>query len=79
MDDYLHELVDTMVGLFHISQDEATGRIARQFARWTLTSEVDEDIFGHEDCEYWARETYYGPNVQWWRLPPEDLHPMPYP
>jgi hypothetical protein len=79
MDDYLHEVVEVMVGAFGINEDEAIGRVARQFAHWDLTSRTDEGIFGHEDAEFWAHWTYYGPSVHWWRLPAEELHPLAWP
>lgn len=78
VDDYLNEAVEVMVRLFGISEDEAIGRIAQEFARWDLASDEDSGIVGHEEPEYWAHWAYYG-NVHWWLMEAEELTPLPYP
>lgn len=73
----LREAAEVMVNTFGISADEAAGRIARQFKHVDLTN--DNAMIGHEDAEFWARVVYYGPSVQWWRVPEETLTPQPWP
>ncbi|HUE59627.1 MAG TPA: hypothetical protein VMO88_08610 [Acidimicrobiales bacterium] len=53
-------------------------RVTQDLSSWDLESEETEQVLGHEDAYYWAHFIYYGPDVDWWRIPPDDLAPKPW-
>lgn len=75
----LTDIRDAMVREFDISVEEASGRIASVLGSWDLESEQTERSLGHEDETYWANFIYYGPDVDWWRLPRDQLEPRRWP
>ena len=79
VEEILAETCRAMMLSFGITEDEATGRIAAALGSWDLESEETELVLGHEEANYWSNFVYYGPNVDWWRLPPDELHPRPWP
>jgi len=73
-----------MVVLFGIGRQEAVARVNRH---WSVPGKsgrtprawiVGLDIAHHETAEYWAHDTYYGPNSRWW-APESELTPLPRP
>jgi hypothetical protein len=72
---FCRAIVDLMMSLFGISEEEAVGRVNRQWNRMTLTG---QHVIYHEDEDYWAHTIYYGRNSQWWENRP-GLTPVPFP
>ncbi|MCW1925666.1 hypothetical protein OKA05_24115 [Luteolibacter arcticus] len=73
---FFDEISGEMIALFNISQDDAVGRINRQ---WKGQSFVGpDDLIYHETAVFWAKTLYYGVRVKWWLNPP-GLAPRPYP
>lgn len=68
-------IVDRMMELFGISEDEALGRVNRQ---WRGFQFEDLDIVCHETDDYWANQIYFGSGSYWWSKP-AGLKPLPYP
>ena len=69
-------IVGKMVGLFGITEEEAIGRINRD---WEGKEIVGMDIIYHEDEEYWAKSIYYGHDSAWWiKEGKEEIKPRPY-
>jgi hypothetical protein len=68
-----------MMEAFGITEQEVTGRMGAVFGSWDLESEETERLLGHEDAAYWANFVYYGPELDWWRLPADELRPRPWP
>lgn len=76
---FLEGIVSTMVELFGISEEEAIGRINRD---WTWGDLVGQPlVVYHEDPEYWAKTIYYGTDSYWWikEEKGEKIDPIPYP
>ena len=73
---FCDEIVAKMVELFRISENEAVGRLNREFQDMEFVGE--EHVFYHEDDEYWANRVYWGHGSKWWLNPP-GLQPVPYP
>ena len=79
------EIADELVTRFGISEEEAVGRINRD---WRLRYCLGPHVYlaYHETPEYWAQEIYYGKDSRWW-MAPEDrerlglgpVEPLPYP
>lgn len=75
-EEFCRTIVSRMMELFGIGEDEATGRVNRQ---WNGMSLVGENLaIYHEDEDYWAHAIYFGKSSRWWDNPP-DLKPRPYP
>jgi hypothetical protein len=87
---FMEEIVHAMVALFSVSEEEAIGRVARQ---WSHVSEFGEPmpsgashpetpslatLLMREEPEYWAKDIYYGHDSGWWNSE-ESLGPLPYP
>lgn len=73
---FCQTIVNRMIELFGISEDEAIGRVNRQWDRMSLVGK-DLAIY-HEDEDYWAHAIYFGKSSRWWDNPP-GLKPRPYP
>jgi hypothetical protein len=71
---FCRAIVDGMIELFGITEDEAIGRVNRQWNGMVLIG--DELAIYHEDEDYWASAIYFGKNSRWWNNPP-DLKPRP--
>lgn len=75
-DAFCRAIMRVMVTEFGITEQEAAGRINRQ---WNGMQLVGRDhVIYHEDEEYWAHAIYYGKNSRWWTNPP-GLKPQPFP
>jgi hypothetical protein len=73
---FCREIAVEMVKFFKISDEEAVGRINRQWKNAPFTK--TEDIAYHETAEYWAKAIYFGKDSYWWKGE-ENLKPIPYP
>jgi hypothetical protein len=60
---FCEQIAGKMVELFGISQQEAIGRINRD---WRGLKVIGCDIINHEDEAYWANTIYYGKGSNWW-------------
>ena len=69
-------IVTEMMAKFSIAQDEAVGRLNRQWRRYPFVA--DDDIRWHEDACFWANQIYYQDSVKWW-VPGAELRAKPYP
>jgi hypothetical protein len=80
-----------MVELFAIGEDEAYGRINRQWRHLSGRVEPTDTRGGHhiksptvadmifrDSPSHWAKTIYYGHDSQWWRGE-QGLAPQPYP
>jgi len=72
---FCDRIVAEMMKIFSISEEEAVGRINRQ---WREVDFVPDDLRYHESEEFWANDIYYGHGSFWWTNPP-GLRPTPYP
>lgn len=79
VDEMLRDVVAIMVEEFGINEEEAAGRVRRDFGEWDLESLEAERMIGHEDANYWANTIYWGPGQHWWRLSRDELVPRPWP
>lgn len=85
LDAYCREIAGELVARFGISEEEAVGRINRDWRpRHCLGPHVY--LVYHETPEYWATEIYYGKDSYWWIAPEKREHlglgpvePAPYP
>ncbi len=62
---FCETIVKEMIRLFGISEDEAVGRVSRQWRHLELTN--PQDIILHEDETFWAKDIYYGHDSAWWK------------
>jgi hypothetical protein len=74
--DFCEEIVLEMINLSQISEDEAVGRINRQWRRTEITGL--KNIVYHEDSTYWAKNIYFGHDSHWWK-DEKNAKPQPYP
>lgn len=72
---FCRAVADRMQQLFGISEDEAVGRVNRQ---WEGMALIGDHVIYHETPDYWANTLYYGRGSRWWANP-ADLKPEPYP
>lgn len=81
--EFLDSIVDKMIELFGVSEDEAVGRINRQWAGQEFFDIDREDkeynIAFHEDDYYWANTIYFGKESRWWHREVKEITPIPYP
>jgi hypothetical protein len=76
--EFMEEIVHAMVTLFGISQEEAIGRVVRQ---WSHVAEFGEPVpsgvshvdtpslailLMREEPAYWAKDIYFGHDSGWW-------------
>ena len=73
---FFGEIVRELVRLFSISEEEAVGRVNRQWAGRSVTGHYN--LIYHESPEYFAKTVYYGPGVLWWKGE-AGLRGTPYP
>jgi hypothetical protein len=73
---FCREIALEMRSLFEISEEEAIGRINRQWKHTEITG--DKNIVYHEDSTSWAKDIYYGHDSAWWKGE-NGLRPRPYP
>ena len=78
VDELLRDIVASMVEIFNVSEQEATGRTAWEFQEMNLTDEFTGNYIGHADPEFWAKSIYYGPSVDWWNRDENQLEPRPW-
>jgi hypothetical protein len=69
------DIVGRMMDIFGISEDEALGRVNRQ---WRGCPFEALDIICHETDDFWANQIYFGNDSCWWSEP-AGLKPLPYP
>jgi hypothetical protein len=77
---FCRQIVQHMIRLFHISEEEALGRVNRHFKGQSIVGS-DRMIY-HQDEEYWAKAVYYTNDAMWWSehwLAEHELKPKPYP
>ena len=72
---FCDQIVDSLVARFGIDEQEALGRVNRQ---WTAFDFQTEDVRYHETADFWASDIYYGADSVWWTSP-AGLKPLPYP
>ena len=65
-----------MVELFGISEQEAIGRINRQWSHIIYTG--PDSVLYHETADYYAKLIYYPAGTFWWKGE-KGLNPKPYP
>jgi hypothetical protein len=73
---FCRTIVKRMIELFGITEEEAIGRVNRQWGGMALVG--DELAIYHEDENYWAHAIYFGKSSRWWANP-HGLKPRPYP
>lgn len=75
--EFCNEIVNVMVDQFQITEEEAVGRINKQ---WSNTEIMGECCMAyHESPEFWAYKIYFGPNSPWWaRKGDPELKPIPF-
>ena len=72
---FCDQIVGRVVQLFGITEDEAVGRMNRQ---WRGLDFEKEDLRYHQLPDDWAGDLYYGADSYWW-MKPAGLHAKPYP
>lgn len=65
-----------MMSLFHITEEEAVGRINNSFKNQQIVGIYD--FVYHELPDFWAKTIYYGSDVFWW-IEGQKLQPAKYP
>jgi hypothetical protein len=74
---YCEDIVSAMMGFFAITEEEAVGRVNRQWSRLgKMTGEYN--WLYHESPEDWAKIIYYGPDTRWWDERVQKV-PQPFP
>jgi hypothetical protein len=71
---FVGQILDEMRTQFGIDDEEALGRINRQWKGMSFESQADVDTLTHERAADWARIIYYGPSARWWD---ESARPTP--
>ena len=73
---FCQRIVEIMTTKFGISEEEAIGRVNREWNGRHFVGKTH--LYYHENEDYWAHNIYYGRVARWWMNPP-DLEPVPFP
>lgn len=76
--EYLSAIAGEMALLFSIPIEEAYGRINREFAARSFTTEIEVLTLLHEEEDVWAKHIYYGRESFWW-VDEDGASPQKYP
>jgi hypothetical protein len=79
MQEFFQTIRDLMVNAYGILVREAQGRIVTSFRNHDCTSVDTEDLVSHRDVDYWAANTYYGPDAIWQAKLGREPKPRPWP
>jgi hypothetical protein len=74
--DFCEEIVREMISLFQVSEDEALGRINREWRNVKLIG--IEHVIYHEGKRFYAKDIYFGHDSHWWK-DEKNAKPQPYP